>query len=136
MKYKYFLGIIILIVFTTTVYPQAAKQIQGVWKSYNRIDTMTFIFNDSLAYFISPSIKTLDQNVFSFFIYNLSGQFIIQLMSPDQKSEARLRLWFVDEKEIKVQSIDPVDFNNPQKNVPKESNENTFYLKKQVFLHQ
>ena len=130
MKKRYFLTIIVMISLSITAYPQPMKQIQGFWRSYNRQDTMTISFTDTLAYFMTPSIEALNQNVYSFFIYNLSGQLMIQIISPNRKSEGRFRLWFVGQKEIKIQSIDPEDFNNPQKHIPKESDKNTFYLRK------
>src|SRR5579871_5699146 len=114
MKKRYFLTIIVMISLSITAYPQPMKQIQGFWRSYNRQDTMTISFTDTLAYFMTPSIEALNQNVYSFFIYNLSGQLMIQIISPNRKSEGRFRLWFVGQKEIKIQSIDPEDFNNPQ----------------------
>ena len=136
MKKICLFGMLFMLLFHPTINAQPSKTVQGIWQSYGRPDTIKLFFADTLAYFMSPSIPTLNQIPFSFFIYNLNGQLMVQFLTADQKSEARFRLWIVTPDEIKLQSVDPTDINNPLKHIPKQTDSNTFRLKKMASLMQ
>ena len=50
--------------------------------------------------------------------------------APNSAADMKLLLWILGPGEIKLQGVDIKDYDNPTAHIPKETNENTFRLKK------
>jgi hypothetical protein len=107
------------------------QQLMGSWYSTNRPDTVTMRFtNDSTVYFETKSPALFSGKPFSFFVYKIDDQPMIELTPPGGKVGMKLILRIIGPDEIKLQGVDVQDYDNPLQHVPKETDKNTFQLRR------
>jgi hypothetical protein len=133
MKRWYALLAFVLLGFSNHVFSQteARRQLLGNWTSFNRPDTLTMKFkNDSIVYFEMKGPAPFNGQPFTYFVYKGDDQLLIELTPPSGKYPMKLLLWVLGPDEIKLQGVDRKDYDNPLLNIPKETNQNTFRLRR------
>ena len=108
-----------------------AIHLKGDWHSVNRPDTLTMKFkDDSIVYFETKAAAPFIGKPFSYIVYSLQEQPLIELTAPGNNFHMKLLLWVISPDEIKLQSVDLQDYGNPLQHIPAETDKNTFWLKR------